>query len=197
MDSEILYVYVDAFGADWLPALHTCAERSPEWLVARTPNIDSANLILGITPQPEEDTATYLLAELAFVLAVNTQNPLSDLEIEELQAIYTGRVSNWAELGGDDAPIQVWGYNADTGLNEILLKGGALSSLAYQAQTPEAMRDALVNDPAAVGLMPLEIVNAEGQIRRISSEEMIVPLLIFVPQEDPALNSLLACLQEK
>lgn len=41
----------------------------------------------------------------ALVFIVNEQNPISGLTTEELQNIYTGKVSNWSELGGEDAEI--------------------------------------------------------------------------------------------
>ena len=197
VERERVDVYVDAFSEAWLPALYMCAERSPVWLVARTPSVDAANLILRVNSNPEPDAAAYAVGEIEFVLAVNDANPVEMLSADEIRAIYSGQVTNWAQLGGDDAPIQLWAYAPETGLNGVLLGRGTLSSLAYQAQSPRAMRDALASDSAAVGILPVEMEFAEAGIRRIPSAEMKFPVLLMLPDEQDGLKSLAACLQEK
>ena len=197
VERERVDVYVDAFSEAWLPALYTCAERSPVWLVARTPNVDAAKLILHVTPNPEPGIAAYAVGEIEFVLAVNDANPVEMLTADEIRAIYTGQVTNWSQLGGDDASIQVWAYTPETGLNGILLGQGILSSLAYQAQSPRAMRDALASDSAAVGILPVEMESTEAGIRHIPSAEMKFPVLLMLPDEQDGLKLLAACLQEK
>lgn len=41
----------------------------------------------------------------AFVFYVNSANEIESLSVQELQDIYSGRVRNWMELGGDDEAI--------------------------------------------------------------------------------------------
>src|SRR5579863_4059025 len=36
---------------------------------------------------------------------VNNDNPIRELSLEQLDGIFTGRVTNWKEVGGHDAPI--------------------------------------------------------------------------------------------
>lgn len=38
---------------------------------------------------------------------VNKENPVSDLTLDQLKKIYTGKITNWKEVGGDDKEIQV------------------------------------------------------------------------------------------
>lgn len=38
-------------------------------------------------------------------IIVNHENPLKKITKEQIQDIYTGKITNWKELGGDDAPI--------------------------------------------------------------------------------------------
>lgn len=40
-------------------------------------------------------------------VAVNPVNPVTDISIEELAKIYSGEVTNWKQLGGNDAKIEV------------------------------------------------------------------------------------------
>jgi phosphate transport system substrate-binding protein len=49
----------------------------------------------------------YVLALDAIGVIVNTQNPVSNLTTEQLTKIYSGEITNWNEVGGNDMPITV------------------------------------------------------------------------------------------
>ncbi len=51
----------------------------------------------------------------AFVFFVNSQNPVNDLTTEQLQAIYSGEITNWKELGGNDETIRPFQRNENSG----------------------------------------------------------------------------------
>ncbi len=172
VERNLINVYADGFGESRMPALYDCAERSPLWLVARVDEVDAANLLISINPSLRPDSAVYPVDEIEFSPAVNVQNPLV-LSADDLQAIYSGRFYNWSQLGWDDAPVQLWVYGMETGLNEILLGQGKLSSLAVQAQSPAAMRDALASNLYGVGILPVEMIAAEAGIRRIQSQSFL------------------------
>ena len=43
-------------------------------------------------------------------MAVHESNPVTDLSTEQLRDIYQGRITNWKQVGGKDAPMSVYGY---------------------------------------------------------------------------------------
>jgi len=51
----------------------------------------------------------------AFVFFVNANNPVENLTIEQLQAIYSGEITNWKEVGGNDEPIRPFQRNENSG----------------------------------------------------------------------------------
>jgi len=51
----------------------------------------------------------------AFVFFVNSHNPVDGLTIEQLQAIYSGEITNWKEVGGNDEPIRTFQRNENSG----------------------------------------------------------------------------------
>ena len=61
---------------------------------------------------------SYPIAKDAFVFIVNPKNPVRNLTIEQIQKIYTGEIRNWKEVGGNDATINPYIRNANSGSQE-------------------------------------------------------------------------------
>lgn len=51
----------------------------------------------------------------ALSVVVNPDNPVSELTFAQLSAIYTGQITNWSEVGGNDAEIVVLSRDTDSG----------------------------------------------------------------------------------
>lgn len=51
------------------------------------------------------------VVEEGYKLAVNPENPVSDLTPEEIKEIFDGEIVNWAQVGGDDEDIVVFRLN--------------------------------------------------------------------------------------
>jgi phosphate transport system substrate-binding protein len=58
----------------------------------------------------------------AFVFIVNSNNPVSDITIEQIQDIYAGNITNWSELGGNNVPIAAMRRNKNSGSETALEK---------------------------------------------------------------------------
>lgn len=56
-----------------------------------------------------------VLAYDGIAVVVNPENPVTNLSLEEIAAIYTGKINNWKELGGSDGEIVVVGREAASG----------------------------------------------------------------------------------
>ena len=62
-------------------------------------------------------TAT-VLAYDGIAVVVSPENPVSDLTIEQIADIYTGKITNWSEVGGNDAEIVLIGREAGSGTRD-------------------------------------------------------------------------------
>ena len=51
-------------------------------------------------------------------LIVNPQNPVKDLSLEQIAKIYTGEITNWKDVGGEDAEIVLIGREAGSGTRD-------------------------------------------------------------------------------
>lgn len=55
------------------------------------------------------------VAKEGFVFVVNADNPVDSLTTQQIKDIYSGKITNWAELGGKDLPILAYQRNTDSG----------------------------------------------------------------------------------
>ena len=51
-------------------------------------------------------------------IIVNPQNPVKDLSLEQIAKIYTGEITNWKDVGGNDAEIVLIGREAGSGTRD-------------------------------------------------------------------------------
>jgi len=51
-------------------------------------------------------------------IIVNPQNPVKDLSLEQIAKIYTGEITNWKDVGGEDAEIVLIGREAGSGTRD-------------------------------------------------------------------------------
>lgn len=58
----------------------------------------------------------------AFVFVVNEKNPVSSITVDEARRIYTGEITNWKELGGEDREIIAFQRNAEAGSQSLMEK---------------------------------------------------------------------------
>lgn len=58
------------------------------------------------------------LALDGIAVVVNPENPVADLTIEQIAKIYTGEITNWKDVGGNDAEIVLIGREANSGTRD-------------------------------------------------------------------------------
>jgi phosphate transport system substrate-binding protein len=95
------------------------------------------------------------------VAAVHPSNPISKLTIPQLSAIYTGKILNWKELGGQDQNIVVLSRERNSGthvyfLEEVVKLGdknnpNEFSKEILMMPSSQAIIDELSNNNAAIG----------------------------------------------
>ena len=59
-----------------------------------------------------------VLAYDGIAIIVNPENPVSDLSVETIAEIYTGEITNWSEVGGNDVEIVLIGREAGSGTRD-------------------------------------------------------------------------------
>ena len=78
---------------------------------------------IGLSSRALKDDEKAALTETVVALdgiamIVNPENPVSDLTVEQIADIYTGKITNWSEVGGNDAEIVLIGREAGSGTRD-------------------------------------------------------------------------------
>ena len=59
-----------------------------------------------------------VLAYDGIAIIVHPDNPVSDLSVEQLAKLYTGEITNWKDVGGNDAEVVLIGREAASGTRD-------------------------------------------------------------------------------
>lgn len=95
-------------------------------------------------------------------MIVNNDNPVTDLSIDQIARIYTGEITNWKDVGGDDAEIVVIGREAGSGTRdgfETITDTKDNCKLAQELTSTGAVIQAVGANPNAIGYASLAAVD--------------------------------------
>ena len=68
--------------------------------------------------EKESGLSGTVLAYDGIAIIVHPENPVADLSLEIIAKIYTGEITNWSEVGGNDAEIVLIGREAGSGTRD-------------------------------------------------------------------------------
>lgn len=117
----------------------------------------------------------------ALAVIVHPDNPVDQLSIPQLADIYTGRITNWQEVGGNDAPIILLSRETNSGthvyfLEEVVRKGEKDNKDIFAPQTllmPSSVgiTSELSRNPNAIGYDGLGYVTEHEKTLAIAKDE--------------------------
>lgn len=140
----------------------------------------------------------------ALVPIVSPGNPVTKLSITQLAAVYSGRITNWSELGGEDAPITPYMMDIDEGFGPVFMQdviaaqGVTLSDRVVIHPTSRTLADAIARDPFGIAMTTFtqrgsgEVVELSGRCgfsvhasrASIKSEDypLTMPMYLYLPE---------------
>jgi len=120
--------------------------------------------------------------KIAFI--VNPRNTVRHLSAVQLAAIFTGKITNWRELGGVDLPILVVTLaNASPLVEEKLLGGSKITAKARQVPTANQIPPVVAEEPGAIGIV--SAAHARGKTSLVTTDAEIVTPLFLVTKGEP------------
>ena len=102
-----------------------------------------------------------VLAYDGIAIIVHPDNPVADLSLETIAKIYTGEITNWKDVGGEDAEIVVIGREAGSGTRdgfETITDTKDACQLRQDLTSTGDVITAVSQNPAAIGYASLAAV---------------------------------------
>ncbi|MBC7235218.1 MAG: phosphate ABC transporter substrate-binding protein, partial [Chloroflexi bacterium] len=158
------------------------------------------------------DPIEYTVARDAIAVVVHPSNPVDGLTIAQISDIYTGKIQNWREVGGEDRPIVLLSRESNSGTYvyflENVVRRGEKNDLLFSPDTllmpsSEGISAEVRQNPNAIGYDGLGYVTPDQKTLAIAAEEgkpyvlpsvatvndgsypISRPLYMYVPGEPP------------
>lgn len=107
-------------------------------------------------------------------LVVNPANKLEDITLEDLAKVYSGEITNWKELGGDDKSIVVIGREDGSGTRdgfESIVMGDKEPKYAQELESTGSVINAVATTDGAIGYASLANVDETVKALKIGGVE--------------------------
>ena len=118
-----------------------------------------------------QGAVAHVVALDGVAVVVNPKNPVTDLTTEQIADIFTGKITNWSELGGADAPIAVYGREDGSGtrsaFEEIVGVEGECAYTNEYGSTGDVIGNVASNENA-IGYASLSAVDSSVTAAKVN-----------------------------
>lgn len=150
--------------------------------------VDIANASRQIKPEEIDDAKSngiepveHIIARDAIAVIVNPENSVNQLTLQQISDIYSGEITNWTEVGGDDRPIVKLSRETNSGthvyfLETVLRLGNSEDETLFSMDTlllpsSEGIIAEVRQNPNAIGYDGLGYVPEDLKMIAIAEEE--------------------------
>ncbi|MEN9563051.1 MAG: hypothetical protein RIR73_1295 [Chloroflexota bacterium] len=122
----------------------------------------------------------HIIARDAIAVIVNPENPVNELTLQQISDIYSGKITNWSEVGGDDRPIVKLSRETNSGthvyfLETVLRLGSKEDKTLFSTDTlllpsSEGIISEVRSNPNAIGYDGLGYVPDDLKMIAIAEE---------------------------
>jgi phosphate transport system substrate-binding protein len=140
-------------------------------------NADVAGLSRALSPEERErKPVVAIIGYDALGVWVNEQNPLRGLTHAQVRDLFTGKITNWRQLGGPNRPVtacteHLLSERATVDLFRQLALGGAPFGPVKELEDPADCLRAVAADPG--GITPATTAYAMAGIRAVSIDGIV------------------------
>lgn len=128
----------------------------------------------GFTP------VEFVVARDAIAVVVNPSNPVNALTMQQISDIYTGKITNWREVGGEDRPMVLLSRESNSGtyvyvLEHVIRMGDPQSKLLFSPDTllmpsSEGISTEVRQNPNAIGYDGLGYVTSDQKVLAVARD---------------------------
>lgn len=127
------------------------------------------------------DPVEFVIARDAIAVIVNPENPIKQLSLQTISDIYSGKINNWSEIGGEDRPIVRLSRETNSGthvyfLENVMRLGQKNNKTLFSTDTlllpsSEGITAEIQQNPNAIGYDGLGYVTKEMKVIAVSKKE--------------------------
>ena len=116
-----------------------------------------------------------IIARDGLAIVINPANPVAGLTVDQLRGLFSGRIKNWKEVGGNDGTV--WPITREEGSGtrdsfvKLVMDKEKISRKALTQESNGAVKELVKGDKAAIGYMSLGLVGNELKSVPIDSVE--------------------------
>src|SRR5690349_24592211 len=149
--------------------------------------VDIANASRQIKPEEVNQAKSngvnpveHIIARDAIAVIVNPENPVSQLTLQQISDIYSGKINNWSEVGGDNRPIVRLSRETNSGthvyfLETVIRLGNSKDKTLFSMDTlllpsSEGIVSEVRQNPNAIGYDGLGYVPKDLKVIAIAKE---------------------------
>ena len=129
---------------------------------------------IGLSSRKLKDSESGLTATTValdgIAIIVNKDSKVEDLTVEQIAGIFTGEITNWNEVGGDDLEISCIGRESGSGTRdgfESVTKTSDKCKLAQELTSTGAVISAVQNNKNAIGYASLSAVDGQSGVKAV------------------------------
>lgn len=122
----------------------------------------------------------FIIARDGLAVIVNPGNPVTELTMDQVGAIYRGEITDWNQVGGEDGEITLYGRQSTSGTYEFFLEHVVNWEQAEkQDYSPgmlnmegnKAIADGVTMDPSGIGYIGVGYVTGEIQVVNVAKDD--------------------------
>jgi phosphate transport system substrate-binding protein len=148
--------------------------------------VDIANASRAMKPEEKAampagtQAVEFVVARDAIAVVVNPNNPVSELTLQQISDIYSGKINNWKEVGGDDLQIVRLSRETNSGthvyfLENVLRLGKKEDKTLFSTDTlllpsSEGITTEVRENPHAIGYDGLGYVTPEVKVIAVAAQ---------------------------
>lgn len=137
-------------------------------------------------------TKEFVVARDGIAMIVNPKNPLTEITMDQIKDIYTGKVNNWKEIGGNDEKIQVLSRESSSGtyvfFQEHVLKKQDFASNVKLMPATSAIVQGVKDDSGSIGYVGLGYAEEAGASIKVLNVKKDATSAAVKPSQETVVN---------
>jgi phosphate transport system substrate-binding protein len=144
---------------------------------------------LGDLDDPRHE---YVVGIDGLAVIVHPDNPVDALSVGRIRDLFSGRIGNWREVGGEDRAVTRYARDEKSGtwdsFESMVLQDTPLADSAQRFESSSRLSDLVAADPGAIGFIGLPYVRDAKALRMAAGDTPVSPDRFSSATEDYPLS---------